>query len=86
MAIIRTIRYAIERQRLTTDLKTALDYVKQLQGMLPICSSCKKIRDDRGYWNRIGSYLSAHSDVEFTHGLCPDCAKALYPNLNIHDT
>ncbi|MGW8186161.1 MAG: response regulator [Desulfobacterales bacterium] len=83
-AIIRTIRYAIERQRLMTELKTALDHVEQLQGMLPICSACKKIRDDKGYWNRIESYLSKHSRVVFSHGICPDCAKKLYPEFDIH--
>jgi len=79
--IIRTIRYAIERQRLTTELKTALDHIKQLQGMLPICSECKNIRDDKGYWNRIESYISEHSEVVFSHGICPDCAKKLYPEI-----
>ncbi len=80
-AIIRTIRYAIERQRLMTELKTALDHIKQLQGMLPICSECKNIRDDKGYWNRIESYISEHSEVVFSHGICPDCAQKLYPEL-----
>jgi len=80
-AIIRTIRYAIERQRLMTELKTALDHIKQLQGMLPICSVCKNIRDDKGYWNRIESYISKHSEVVFSHGICPECAKKLYPDL-----
>lgn len=80
-AIVRTIRYAIERQRLTTELKTALDHVKQLQGLLPICSVCKKIRDDKGYWNRIEAYISQHSEAQFSHGICPECAKVLYPTL-----
>ena len=80
-AIIRTIRYAIERQRLMTELKNALDHVKQLQGLLPICSACKNIRDDRGYWNRIESYIAGHSEVQFTHSICPDCARKLYPNF-----
>lgn len=80
-AIIRIIRYAIERQRLTTQLKTALDHVKQLQGLLPICSVCKKIRDDKGYWNRIESYISSHSEAVFSHGICPHCARDLYPEL-----
>ncbi|MFZ1200592.1 MAG: response regulator [Desulfobacterales bacterium] len=84
-AIIRTIRYAIERQRLLTELKTALDHVEQLQGMLPICSACKKIRDDKGYWNRIESYISKYSKVKFSHGICPDCAKKLYPELDIYE-
>jgi hypothetical protein len=82
-AIIRTIRYAIERQRLMTELKTALDHVEQLQGMLPICSSCKMIRDDKGYWERIESYFCRHSTVKFSHGICPDCTKKLYPDLDI---
>jgi DNA-binding NtrC family response regulator len=80
-AIIRTIRYAIERQRLTTELKLALEHIKQLQGLLPICSVCKNIRDDKGYWNRIDTYISEHSDVKFSHGLCPDCSKKLYPQF-----
>jgi DNA-binding NtrC family response regulator len=84
-AIIRTIRYAIERQRLTTELKMALEHIKQLQGMLPICSVCKNIRDDKGYWTRIESYISRHSEVKFSHGICPDCAKKLYPDLYNHD-
>jgi DNA-binding NtrC family response regulator len=84
-AIIRTIRYAIERQRLITELRNALDHIKQLQGMLPICSVCKKIRDDKGYWNRIESYISMHSEVKFSHGICPDCAKKLYPDLYNHE-
>jgi DNA-binding NtrC family response regulator len=80
-AIIRTIRYAIERQRLMTELKLALDHIKQLQGMLPICSVCKNIRDDKGYWNRIEAYISQHSEVKFTHSICPDCAKEFYRDL-----
>jgi DNA-binding NtrC family response regulator len=78
-AIIRTIRYAIERHRLMTEIKQASDHIKTLQGMLPICAACKNIRDDEGYWNRIESYISEHSEVKFTHSICPDCAKKLYP-------
>jgi len=57
----------------------AVDDVKTLQGLLPICAGCKKIRDDKGYWNTIESYISEHTDAEFTHGLCPDCITRLYP-------
>lgn len=57
--------------------------IKRLKGMLPICASCKKIRDDKGYWNQIESYLSEHSDAEFSHSVCPDCVKRLYPGLNL---
>jgi hypothetical protein len=56
-----------------------LAQVKTLGGMLPICSHCKKIRDDQGYWSQIEAYLNAHTDAEFTHGICPDCAKEVFP-------
>ncbi len=55
-------------------LRQALDNIKTLSGLLPICASCKKIRDDKGYWNQVEVYLSDHSDVLFSHGMCPDCA------------
>lgn len=70
-----------EREKLIDELKTALDQVKQLSGLLPICASCKKIRDDNGYWNQIESYIRDHSEAEFSHGLCPDCARQLYPEV-----
>lgn len=53
--------------------------INKLRGILPICASCKKIRDDQGYWNQIEAYIQEHSDAEFTHGICPNCAKKLYP-------
>lgn len=77
-AIIRSIRYAIERQRLMTELRCALDHVKQLQGMLPICAICKNIRDDKGYWNTIESYISEHTEAVFSHSICPTCAQKHY--------
>lgn len=67
-----------EREKLIAQLQEALAQVKTLSGFLPICASCKKIRDDSGYWKQIESYLAAHADVTFSHGLCPDCAKKLY--------
>lgn len=70
---------AEERDKLIIALQEALAKVKQLSGFLPICASCKKIRDDRGYWNQIESYIHDHSEAEFTHGLCPECARKLYP-------
>ncbi|MFH1672516.1 MAG: PAS domain-containing protein [Pseudomonadota bacterium] len=66
------------RERLITNLQNALAEVKTLSGMLPICASCKKIRDDKGYWNQIEGYISTHSEVEFSHGICPECEKKLY--------
>ncbi len=68
-----------EREKLISSLQQALSEVKKLSGMLPICASCKKIRDDRGYWNQIEGYIREHAEVEFNHALCPDCAKTLYP-------
>ena len=59
--------------------------VKILSGLLPICSHCKKIRDDKGYWNQLESYITHHSEVQFSHGICEDCAKELYPDLDLYD-
>lgn len=70
-----------ERERLISSLQKALSEVKTLSGLLPICASCKKIRDDKGYWNQIESYIQQHSEAEFSHGICPDCLHKLYPDL-----
>jgi hypothetical protein len=59
-------------------LQQALSEIKKLSGLLPICASCKKIRDDKGYWNQIETFIRDHSEAEFTHGICPDCAKKFY--------
>lgn len=67
----------LQREKLIGELQDALAKVKVLSGLIPICSKCKKIRDDKGFWNQIESYLKAHSEAEFTHGLCPDCQKDL---------
>ncbi len=64
-----------EREKLISDLQTALREIKTLSGLLPICAWCKKIRDDEGYWKKIDVYVSEHSDATFTHGICPDCLK-----------
>jgi hypothetical protein len=72
-------RDARDRERLILQLQDALAQVKTLQGLLPICASCKKVRDDRGYWSQIETYIGNHSGAEFTHGLCPECALKLYP-------
>lgn len=68
-------------QTTVADLETALSEIKTLSGLLPICASCKKIRDDKGYWNQIETYISSHSAAEFSHSICPDCIKKLYPEL-----
>lgn len=74
-------RAQIEKENLIIQLQDALSKVKTLSGFLPICASCKKIRDDNGYWNQIESYISTHSEAEFSHGICPDCVKKLYPEF-----
>ncbi len=66
-------------------LREALANVKQLSGLLPICCNCKKIRDDKGYWNEIEKYIHEHSEVKFSHGICRECAKKLYPDIDIYD-
>ena len=70
---------AEERERLVAELQKALSEVKTLRGYIPICASCKKIRDDKGYWNQVESYIERHTEAEFSHGICPDCLKRLYP-------
>jgi CheY-like chemotaxis protein len=70
-----------ERERLIHELEDALAEIKTLRGILPICSSCKKIRDDEGYWNQLEAYIQEHSEAVFSHGLCPECAKKLYPEV-----
>ena len=70
-----------EREKLIAELQAALLDLKILNGLLPICSSCKKIRDDKGYWKQIEDYIQTHSGAEFSHGLCPGCREKLYPNL-----
>jgi len=64
------------------ELKNALADVNQLSGLLPICAYCKKIRDDKGYWNQIEAYLQKHTEAEFSHGICPDCEKNFYAGLD----
>ena len=63
------------------ELYQALDQVKTLRGIVPICASCKKIRDDKGYWNQVEVYVRNHTEAEFSHGICPDCMKRLYPEF-----
>lgn len=70
-----------EREGLIRKLERALSEIKTLQGILPICSFCKKIRDDKGFWERVDIYIRDHTDVEFSHSLCPDCATEHYPEF-----
>ncbi len=70
-------------QQRTAQLREARTTIKTLKGFLPICASCKNIRNDQGYWQQIESYIKEHSDADFSHGLCPTCAKKLYPDLGL---
>lgn len=72
-------RVESERKRLIDELSQALAKVKTLSGLLPICASCKKIRDDKGYWQQVETFIKARSDADFSHGMCPDCIERLYP-------
>ena len=74
-----------EREKLILQLQDALAKVKTLRGLIPICSSCKKIRDDKGYWNQIEVFIRDHSEADFSHGICPDCVKKLYDDLSEPD-
>jgi DNA-binding response OmpR family regulator len=74
-----------ELRQKNSDLEAALSQVKRLSGLLPICASCKKIRDDQGYWQDVAVYIRDHSEAELSHGLCSDCAKTLYPELYEED-
>ncbi|WDP88452.1 MAG: PAS domain S-box protein [Desulfobacter sp.] len=67
-----------ERENLIESLRDAFENISTLSGLLPICANCKKIRDDKGYWNRIESYIQEHSDARFSHGLCPECTRKMY--------
>ena len=68
-----------QREGLIEELRNALTHIKTLRGLLPICASCKKIRDDGGSWKQIETYISDHSDAKFSHGICPECVQKLYP-------
>lgn len=71
----------LEREKLITELRAALGDIKTLRGLLPICASCKKIRDDKGSWRGLERYIMDHSDAQFSHDICPDCMRKLYPDL-----
>jgi CheY-like chemotaxis protein len=72
----------VKLERAYRNLQDAHYRIKTLSGMLPICSHCKKIRDDRGYWNQLEEYISEHSQAEFSHGICPECVKKHYPDYD----
>ncbi len=86
-ARIRVAQRMLDIQAVLTEkvekLEEALDEIKTLKGFIPICANCKQIRDDKGYWNRLETYIQKHSEAVFTHSICPDCVQKLYPDLGI---
>jgi len=76
---IRRLQKDLEEKN--AQLQEAFDNIKTLKGLIPICANCKKIRDDEGYWHQVEGYIRDHSEAEFTHGICPDCAMTLYPEF-----
>ena len=79
---LRESRVKEEREMLISELKAALKEIKTLRGIIPICSNCKKIRDDDGFWYLVEKYVQDHSEAQFTHGICPDCVRKLYPDFS----
>ena len=77
----RMIEMRFELTEKVKELKQALAEVRTLKGIVPICANCKNVRDDQGYWNRVESYLNEHTEADFTHAVCPDCMKRLYPQF-----
>lgn len=75
-------RAEAEREKLILQLQQAMANIKTLRGLLPICSHCKKIRDDTGYWHTVETYVRQHSDADFSHGICPQCLGKLYPEYS----
>ena len=81
-ALLRIIRrQEEEKDQLIVELRLALEQVKTLRGIIPICAQCKQIRDDKGYWQQVEAYVSTHSEAQFTHGICPNCILELYPTV-----
>lgn len=75
----------VKMHKIMTELKEALSQVKKLSGLLPICMYCKKIRDDKGYWNQIEAYIDTHSEAQFSHGICSECEEKYFPDMDIDD-
>ena len=78
-------RAEVSREKLVKELQKALSEVRTLKGIIPICASCKKIRDDKGYWEQIETYINKHSEAGFSHSICPECAKKIYPDFDSHE-
>ncbi|WP_107668528.1 GAF domain-containing protein [Cyanothece sp. BG0011] len=80
-ALARQVMMQLELRRVSSQLATALDKIKVMEGLIPICSYCKGIRNDQGYWSTVETFIEQHSDVEFTHGICNECMKVHFPDV-----
>ena len=83
--IVARVKTHLALSRHIKELSRALETVKTLSGLIPICAGCKKIRDDQGYWKQVETYICEYTNARFSHGICPDCAQTLYPDFNMHD-
>ena len=81
VSIFLVFSLAVFSVRRWQELRRALSEIKQLRGIIPICSACKKIRDDKGFWQQVESYVSEHTEAQFSHSICPECMKKLYPEF-----
>ncbi len=81
----RRLQAEKEKEKLIIDLKQTLAQIKKMSGLFPICSYCKQIRDDKGYWNKIEEYIRDNTEADFSHSICPECAKQHHPDLDIYD-
>lgn len=81
--ITASVNIQLETEQLIIELQKAREKVETLSGLIPICSICKKIRDDKGYWNQLEEFMKMHANLDFSHGICPDCVKEHYSNLNL---
>jgi len=82
-SLLKRKRIQEKNEQLVAELQQALDKIKTLGGLIPICSSCKRIRDDQGHWSQLESYLHEHTSADFTHGICPECRRRLYQHVDI---
>lgn len=80
--LIRSMRYAIQRQKMIAQLEKSIKEIKALRGLIPMCAWCRNIRDDKGYWLKVEKYIEEHTDASFTHGICPRCMKKIDPKLH----
>ena len=81
-ALVRQVMALLEFRRVSLHLADALNHIKTLQGLLPICAWCKRVRDDEGYWDQVEAYLHKYTGVDFTHGICPECLEKMRPKVS----